>query len=104
MLPKSNRLPHSVSFSNAKSVVTPYFRILMKGNELPYNRFGFVVSKKIDKRATVRNRLRRILQNAVANLAKNGNKDLLFIVKQSFINEKSSDIVSLIQSTLAKVL
>lgn len=104
MLPKLNRLPRSVSFSNATSVQTPYFRILVKDNGLSYNRFAFVVSKKIDKRAVVRNRLRRVLRNAVAKYVESGSEDVLFIVKQSFLQEKSSEITTLIQSTLQKLL
>lgn len=105
MLAKSYRLPHSVSFSNTKSFFTPFFRILVKENTLSHNRFGFVVSKKIDKRAVVRNRIRRILQEAVRqNLTQGSGKDMLFVVRQSFIEEKTTEIFSMVQSALEKIV
>ena len=103
MLAKQYRLPRSVAFHNAKVIPTPYFKVLIQANNLSHNRFGFVISKKIDKRAVVRNRLRRILQSAVSQFLFSNSKDILFIVKQSFVKEKTPDIALLVQSVMIKL-
>ncbi len=56
----------------------------MQENNLPNSRFGFIVSKKIDKRAVVRNHLKRKVRSCVESqfLLGNKNKDVLFVIKQ----------------------
>lgn len=101
MLATQYRVPRSVSFSNTKSKQTLFFRVLFKENQLSFNRFGFIVSKKIDKRAVGRNRLKRVLREAASHhLTARQGKDMLFIVKQTFIKEKTADIFSLVDSVL----
>lgn len=105
MLPKQNRLPRSISFSNAKSFNTLFFKVLYKENTLSNNRFGFVISKKIEKRASARNRLKRILRASVeSRLESSKGIDMLFIVRQSFLKEKSKDIRSLVEAYLFKII
>jgi len=55
-------------------------------------RFGFVVSTKVSKRASHRNRIKRILRNAVReNLLKvKSGYDIIFLAKKS-IEERSED-------------
>jgi len=103
MLARQYRLPRSVAFHNARVLVTPYFKVLVRENNLSHNRFGFVVSKKIDKRAVMRNRLRRILATAVSQNLLSDSKDMLLMVKQSFVKEKTQEITSLVQSTMEKL-
>lgn len=102
MLAKQYRVPRSVSFSNAHSRHNVFFRVLFKENTLPFNRFGFIVSKKVDKRAVVRNRLKRVLREAAAkHLHTNSGRDMLFIVKQSFFKEKSEAIFKQVAEVLS---
>ena len=59
------------------------------------SQFSFVVSQKIDKRATVRNRTKRLLSEAVRHLLpkiKPGFSVLVF-AKKAFKNEKLQDIL-----------
>ena len=105
MLPKSNRLPHVVVFNNSQSFVTPFFRVLYKENELDCNRFGFVVSKHVDKRATVRNRLKRILREVCLQyLQTNHHRDVLFIVKKNFEQESIRSIKEIIAKEFENIL
>jgi ribonuclease P protein component len=46
-------------FHKGGSVVTPTFTLRYLRNGLPQSRIGVVVSKKVSKKAVVRNRLRR---------------------------------------------
>jgi ribonuclease P protein component len=58
------------------------------------SRFGFVVSKKIDKRAVVRNRLRRQLAGAVLALVSEIKPGwgIIFLVKKSLIGQEFTAI------------
>ncbi len=101
MLAKQNRLPSSEKFDNSKSVVTKYFRVRIKPNMLSYNRFGFVVSKKVDKRAVVRNRLKRVLRELAQEYKDiQPGKDMLFIVIKNFYTVSTEEI----QKTVSEVL
>ena len=50
-------------------------------NELPYDRFGFVVSKRVSKLAVVRNRVRRRMKEAVRRFPWGEGWDLLIIAR-----------------------
>lgn len=87
MLSKKNRLP-GPSLPQLKSQgVLQFFKdfsCLYLPNNLEIPRFGFIISKKIDKRAVVRNKLKRVFCQAVQqNLAQFKPGDYLFLVKRS---------------------
>jgi ribonuclease P protein component len=67
MLKKVNRLP-VFSLKNPKTISSKYFALKTCPNKMPVSRFGFVVSKKIDKRATARNRLKRKMRSCVEEI------------------------------------
>lgn len=82
MLQKRYRLKSPGVFKKAlrgyRLCGTPYFAVFaiprpahqapsMNADALPQTRFGLVVSKKIDKRATRRNRIKRHLREAIRN-------------------------------------
>jgi ribonuclease P protein component len=61
MLPSSKRVSRTLfekTMNKSTSFHSPYFSVKIAATEGP-SRFSFVVSKKIDKRATKRNALRR---------------------------------------------
>lgn len=105
MLPKIYRLPTTIKLDNPKHVATPFFRISIQENTLGHNRFGFVVSKKIDSRAVVRNRLKRVLREAVKDVTQAGKgTDILFIVTKTFLEEKSENIFTIVHDLLQQHL
>ena len=59
----SNRLRNTddirLLFMRGKRVDTPLFRMIVRKNHLAYARFLFVTPKTLDKRAVIRNRIRR---------------------------------------------
>jgi ribonuclease P protein component len=67
MLRRRYRLKSAGLFKRAlkapKILETPYFSVFAVSGHSP--RFGFIVSRKIDKRATRRNRIRRRLRELV---------------------------------------
>jgi ribonuclease P protein component len=99
VLPKKNRLSDqdfAVVKKEGKKVIGPLFGLLIKrdgGNE---TRFGFIVSKKIDKRATVRNKIKRQLDQALfpfLSQIKPGVK-VVFLARRSLINQAFTRIRS----------
>ena len=87
MLPKIYRLTKNKDFVQIveKGQYAFAYEIGIKWikNNLPHSRFGIAVSLKIDKRAVVRNRIKRIIRSVLSN---NINKiatgfDFLILVK-----------------------
>ncbi|HXS14739.1 MAG TPA: ribonuclease P protein component [Candidatus Saccharimonadales bacterium] len=91
MLPKKFRLPSQIKFIHPRSVFTPLFTVKIVQNNLDYSRFGVIVSKKIDKRAVVRNSIKRKIRSCITkdNWEKKG-QDVLFIVKPDAKKEEPS--------------
>jgi len=70
MLPKINRIKKKKDFEKIfkkkeKSFRNKLFVLKISENKLPYTRFGFVVSKKISSKATIRNKIRRRISSVV---------------------------------------
>lgn len=104
MLKKKHRLPLMARSKRIKTVSTDYFLIKISKNDLLDSRFGFLVSKKIDKRAVVRNRLKRTYRSIVEELAEKIDKgyDLLFVIKKGSKEEKREVILDAFEKTLAR--
>lgn len=83
MFAKKFRLPAAISFSQAQIISSSFFSGKIKKNNLPYNRYGFIVSKRISKRAHVRNRAKRVFRSCIEKLhyRLNGGYDMLFVLK-----------------------
>ncbi len=86
MLPKLNRLP-APEITNVlrygKRSMRAGVQIISLKNTLGVSRFAFIVSAGIDKRATVRNRIKRLLREKVhkhLGLLPHG-EDVVFIAK-----------------------
>ena len=99
MLAKPYRFTLALEFRKLKKegrlINGELFGILVKrrGGQLS-SRFGFVVSKLVDKRAVARHRIRRRLAEAVRlNLAriKPGN-DLVFLTKKTIIGKTFKEV------------
>lgn len=86
MIPRLNRLP-STHLASSVTCNTPYFTMKATRNGLSYHRFAFVVSKKIDKRAVGRNRMKRVLREHAYSLTLPypEGMDILFIVRKFFL-------------------
>ena len=89
MLKRKFRLPKE-KLKTKKTLNVEDFILKTSENKLGISRFGFVVSKKIDKRAAVRNRAKRFFRAYIEeNLEKiKLGYDFLFILKK--IPEKTT--------------
>ncbi len=108
MLAEKNRLKKEKDFQDFKKIKESFkgdFLILKKKkNNFPLKRFGFVVSKKVSPKAVVRNKIKRILREAVREkieAIKEG-YDIVFFAKGKSKEELFSSFKKEIGSLLKK--
>jgi ribonuclease P protein component len=98
MLVSKNRLRKKSDIDNVfkkgKTVTGDFIFLRAVKNNLDINRFAFVVSAKISKRAVVRNKIKRQLREIIKkNILKTKQGiDFVLIVKPQIINRKFEDI------------
>ncbi len=116
MLPKQYRLKKRTAFkaiykvknSSHKGGVTLFAGILKK-DDAP-TKVGFVVSKKVHKRAVKRNRLKRLMRESYRILLKNGQvgdsqrfMSLVFVGTEKALGKSFQEIKSSIEKMLEKI-
>ena len=108
MLPKTNRIKKKKDFEaifkKSKSFRDDLFVSKVAYNNLGLNRYGFVVSQKVSKKATIRNKVRRRLAEAIkaeAGGMKNG-IDIVFIALSGIEKKDFKDIKEAVKKTLAR--
>jgi len=104
MFKKENRLAPGISFSNSHQHNLPQFVLKEKENGLALNRFGVVVSKRIDKRAVGRNKVKRFFRTALANFNKKMSvgHDILVIAKKEILNKTKEENLLIVEGVLTK--
>lgn len=103
MFKRQNRLPGGI-FNSSSIFTTPLFVLKVKDNSLSLNRFGIVVSKKIDKRAVGRNRIKRMLREILVGFSNEmtSGHDMLIIVRTGIINKTARQCSLEIKNILEK--
>ena len=93
-----------VSLGSAKSFSTPYFSLKIAKNNLEVSRFAFVVSKKIDKRASSRNNVKRKVRGVIEEIFDkiNTGSDFVFYPKEKSITATRDQIQEEIKSLFEK--
>ncbi len=106
MFAKKFRLPAAVTLSQAQVFASPLFLLKITKNHLMYNRYGFVVTKKISKRAHIRNRTKRRFRVCVEKVHPTllQGQDMLFVLKQAAVTEKTNVLCEEINKHLQKFL
>ena len=103
MLKKRMRLKKTI-LKRSSELSTPYFNLKIQANTEGGSRFGFIVSKKIDKRATVRNRIKRVLRSCIEESLpkiKHG-YDFLFILKKEAVGKSRNDLCATVSLALSQ--
>jgi len=97
-------LPKGIKFNNSRLFSCPLFIIKVRENRLSFNRFAIIVSKKVDKRAVVRNRIKRLISSCIEELYKDLRPgcDMIFIVKKGAIGKKRTEFCWEIKHNLEK--
>lgn len=104
MFKRENRLVPGIRFNNSRIVSVPQFILKQKENGLTINRFGIVVSKKIDKRAVGRNKIKRFFRKALMDMFEkmNSGHDILIVVRKEIIGKTKEENLLTIKSALGK--
>lgn len=116
MLPKQYRLKKRLAFkatykvkNSSHSGGVTLFVGLQKKEDYP-TKVGFVVSKKVHKRAVKRNRLKRLMRESYRLLLKSDNlgnsqkyMSLIFVGTERALNKQFSEIQSSIKKLIERV-
>lgn len=108
MLKKEFRLRKQKDFENVfnKGFYFSGNFLLLKTvkNGLPISRFGFIVSKKISKKAVERNRVKRLLRESIRLTRKDIKVgfDLVFISKAGIVGKKFKEMNLIVEELLKK--
>jgi len=107
MLLKENRLKKKKDFektlSQGKNLKGDFLFFKTIKNELEENRFGFIVSKKVSKKAIERNRIKRRLREIVRlSDFKNTEKIDGVFITLPYIKEKSFEEIEIETTSLLK--
>jgi ribonuclease P protein component len=104
MFQKKYRLPANVRLSHPENTYTAYFLAKIAKNNLDFNRYGFIISKKVAKLAVDRNRLKRRFRAALEEMHKNlpVGYDFLFSLKKEAMDQTTQVLHDEIKKTLDK--
>jgi ribonuclease P protein component len=95
MLSREHRLPATTKLSRTLYIKTTLFAVKYAKNDLPLSRFAFIVRKATDKRAVVRNRIRRVLRSCIEELQKEiiPGYDMLFFLEKGIIDVTRDELL-----------
>lgn len=105
MLKKKYRILKETKFEKKIIHTSPFFVLKFAKNEKSFSRFGFIVSKKTDKRAVARNRIKRQVRHYIEeNIDKiNPGYDILFVLKKQIMKKTTDEINALTLEELKKL-
>ncbi len=98
MLPFENRIKKRKDFENifknGELLYSDILTVKFLKNNLSRTRFGFIVSKKISKKAVLRNSIKRKLREQIRLRLPNFKKgfDIIIIAKKEIIKKNSEEI------------
>jgi len=104
MLKKIHRLPATQKSRKPLLFKAQNFTLRVSENNLLVSRFGFIVKKSVDRRAVVRNRLRRVFRSCIEDMfeeVKTG-YDMLFFLEKGIIDKKREFVYGDIHKLLAE--
>ena len=108
MLAKKFRLPiQSVLNKSGRTFRSRSFLIKTFPNQVGFNRFGVVISKKVSKLAVKRNLIKRIILDAAKKFVVSENKnkiDVLIIISPVMIKMEKTDIIKELEEALKKII
>ena len=107
-MPKINRLTKEKDFEEifkkGQSVKIDFLIFKILKNQLKESRFGFVVSKKVSNKATIRNKVKRRLRSIVSKELNNikHHKDVVIIALAGIEKKEFFEIQNMIGSFFKK--
>jgi ribonuclease P protein component len=108
VLPKKIRLTKKKDFEKifrqGDHLAEKFLVLKLAENNLDYSRFGFIVGLKVSKKAVVRNRIRRQIQESIRtniNGIKNG-FDIIILARPTIKDKSYKEINLTVKSALKK--
>jgi len=98
MLPPKNRLLKKKDFEEVKKkgrkFQSRFFGLLVQPTDKEFPRFGFILSTKISKKATKRNRAKRLLREAVRKILPRvaPGLDVIFLGKREIFGRSQKEL------------
>jgi len=87
-----NKADYNSVFSKSVKVSNSHFLILIHKTSNPFSRLGLVISKKVDKRAVQRNRIKRIIRETFRNGKFETNCDFVLLARGKVTNLVNKEI------------
>ena len=105
MLKKQNRLGKITRKKGDRLFTFPLFNLSVFDNKEKTTRFAFIVSKKIDKRAVIRNRTKRVLRSVVEEMVgkTSGGKNIVIVSKKALMFNQKKEAFEILQDTFRKI-
>ncbi len=106
MFKKRFRLPKNVRFAKENQISSNFFLIKIAENKTESKRFGIIVSKRIDKRAVIRNKIKRQIRRCIEENENNvpAGKDILMIVRPNIKDRQMEEICESIKKIFKKII
>jgi ribonuclease P protein component len=94
MFSREYRLPATVRLKSSRYIRTELFAVKYAPNNLTIARFAFVAGKSVDKRAVVRNRIKRVFRSCIEELREqiSPGYDMLFFLEKGIIEVTREDL------------
>lgn len=97
MLKTINRLPlqkeRKKLYQEGRVFYTPLFKVVIRNRKEGLSRFGFIVNKKIDNRAVIRNSIKRKMREvARKHITTSPPVDVLIIANKNCVKTPQTDI------------
>ncbi len=104
MLAKKYRLLSTTKFQHAKLYQSSYFSLRYVKSENNHSTFGFIVTKKVDKRAVIRNEIKRRFRACIEEKLEQIVKGyhFLFVIKKEALSVNKEELCKHIQEQLKK--
>ena len=105
MLKKKFRLSRVSKLGRAKTINTPFFLIKYIESGEIVSKFAFIISKRVDKKAVLRNKVKRFLSNAVIQSLSNLNKSytVIFIAKKEILAVTQQELDALVEKKFKEI-
>lgn len=104
MLKRIQRIPRKEKIIKTSSFFTPFFILKVTKNSFSFNRYRFVISKKTEKKAVERNKIRRLFADCVKiNNEKGFGKDIIFFINKKALFLSKEEICNNISGVFEKI-
>lgn len=103
MLKKKFRLASFRKLDKASFSNSHFFTLKFSKSQEKGPRFAFVVSKKIDKRAVARNKIKRYLSGSIEKIINNiSSGDYILIAKKAILNKDQREVETEVKRIFAE--